>query len=204
VTELSAPPTQAPDAGAKRRAQRPPEPPQRFAQAPIARLIKALRLANALVELGELKAAAAYLRIAAALDRYHEVARGSPPPLRSAKAPPRALPAPAQALTFINHESTGLGEAQGATEEPGRWDSDKGRVDRASMPRSRDGLWTRPGGVSDAALQVTPGSAVTKLLETENGAKLLKGNDPRTRRNEIGVKSLKTNNPAKSLIRGPQ
>ena len=81
-------------------AERRLEPPERFAQAQVARLIKALRLAEAAIELGELKAVAAYLRIVAALDRYHELAAGSPPPLRSTKAPPRALPTPPKALTF--------------------------------------------------------------------------------------------------------
>jgi hypothetical protein len=69
------------------------EAPEGFAQAQVARLIKALRLAEAAIEFGELKAVPTYLRIVAALDRYHELAR-SPPPLRSTKAPPRALPAP--------------------------------------------------------------------------------------------------------------
>ena len=169
MTELSPPPSHAPDAEAKRRAQRSTriarrerafnlmasgytysqiakvvrtsvatvrreidralaerrlESPERFAQVQVARLVKALRLAEAAIELGELKAVAAYLRIAAALDRYHELAAGSPPPLRSTKAPPRALPAPPQALTFVNppanHDPSTVDEAGGATEEPER------------------------------------------------------------------------------------
>jgi hypothetical protein len=167
VTELSAPPGPAPDAGAKRRARRltriarrerafsliasgytynqiakmvrtsvatvrreidralaeqPLEAPVGFVQPQIARLIKTLRLAEAAIELGELKAVAIYLRIVAALDRYHELAAGSTQPLRSTKAPPRALAAPPQALTFVNppanDEPTGLDEARDATEEP--------------------------------------------------------------------------------------
>ena len=145
MTEHSAPPSQAPDTGAKRRArcstriarrerafsltasgytysqiakmvrtsvaavrreidqalaERRLEAPEGFAQAQVARLIRALRLAEAAIELGELKAAAAYLWIAAALDRYHELAAGNPPPLRPTKAPPRALPTPPKELTF--------------------------------------------------------------------------------------------------------
>ncbi len=80
-----------------------PEPPlaapQRFTRVHGALLVRALRLAEAAVELGELKAVAAYLRIVAALDRYHELAAGSPPPVRSTKASSRALPGPPNALS---------------------------------------------------------------------------------------------------------
>ena len=55
--------------------------PERFAQVQVARLVKALRLAEAAIELGELKAVATYLRVVAALDRYHELAAGTPPPI---------------------------------------------------------------------------------------------------------------------------
>jgi hypothetical protein len=100
------------------------EPPERFAKAQVARLIKALRLAEAAIELGELKAAAAYLRIAAALDRYHELAAGSPPPLRSTKAPPRALPAelqpPTSAAPRDNSDSAAIEEAEHAAPAPER------------------------------------------------------------------------------------
>ncbi len=169
MTDHLAPPRSAPDAGAKRRAQRSTrsarrerafnliasgytssqiakvvrtsvatvrreidralaerrlESPKRFAQVQVAWLVKALRLAEAAIELGELKAAAAYLRIAAALDRYHELAAGSPPPRRSTKASPRALPAPPKALTFAappdNDDSAAIEEAPGAAEETER------------------------------------------------------------------------------------
>jgi hypothetical protein len=82
-------------------AERRLDAPERFAQVQVSRLVKALRLAEAAVELGELKAVATYLRIVAALDRYHELAAGPPPPpRRSTKAPPLALPTPPKALTF--------------------------------------------------------------------------------------------------------
>jgi transposase len=81
-------------------AERRLDAPERFAQLQVARLAKALRLAEAAVELGELKAVATYLRVVAALDRYHELAAGTPPRGRSAEAPPLALPAPRKALTF--------------------------------------------------------------------------------------------------------
>ena len=82
-------------------AERRLDAPERFAQVQVARLVKALRLAEAALELGELKAIATYLRVVAALDRYHELAAGSPPPpRRSAEARPLALPTPPRALTF--------------------------------------------------------------------------------------------------------
>jgi hypothetical protein len=80
-------------------AERRLQAPERFAQVQVARLVKALRLAEAAIELGELKAVATYLRVVAALDRYHELAAG-PPPRRSSEAPPLALPTPPKALTF--------------------------------------------------------------------------------------------------------
>jgi hypothetical protein len=104
-------------------AERRLETPERFARLQVARLIKALRLAEAAVELGELKAVAAYLRIVAALDRYHELAAGSPPPLRSTKAP-LALPTPAPAPTFVNppanHDPSATEEAPRVAEETQR------------------------------------------------------------------------------------
>jgi hypothetical protein len=104
-------------------AERPLETPERFARLQVARLIKALRLAEAAVELGELTAVAAYLRIVAALDRYHELAAGSPPPLRSTKAQ-RALPASLNELTFanppVNHDPSTTEEAPRVAEETQR------------------------------------------------------------------------------------
>lgn len=82
-------------------AERRLDAPEQFARVQVARLVKALRLAEAAIELGELKAVATYLRVVAALDRYHELAAGNPPPPRPpVKAPPLALPTPPKALTF--------------------------------------------------------------------------------------------------------
>ena len=50
-------------------AERRLDAPESFAKVQVARLMKALRLAEAAVELGELKAVATYLRVVAALDR---------------------------------------------------------------------------------------------------------------------------------------
>ena len=88
-------------------AERRLDAPERFAQVQVVRLVKALRLAEAAIELGELKAVATYLRVIAALDRYHELASGSPPPRRSSKTPPLALPTPPKALTFVATPASG-------------------------------------------------------------------------------------------------
>ncbi len=97
-------------------AERRLDAPERFARVQVARLMKALRLAEAAVELGEMKAVATYLRVVAALDRYHELAAG-PPPRAPAEARPLALPTPRKALTFApldDGESPGADEAQAA------------------------------------------------------------------------------------------
>lgn len=105
-------------------AERRLDAPERFARVQVARLVKALKLAEAAIELGELKAVAIYLRAVAALDRYHEIAAGTPR-LPRVKAPPLALPSPPKALTFAappsdDEPSTvdeAAGEASGAAEE---------------------------------------------------------------------------------------
>jgi hypothetical protein len=98
-------------------AERRLDAPESFAQVQVARLMKALRLAEAAVELGELKAVATYLRVVAALDRYHELAAGSSPPRRSIGAPPLALPPPPKAPTFAAAPASG--EPSSANEEAG-------------------------------------------------------------------------------------
>jgi DNA-binding CsgD family transcriptional regulator len=80
-------------------------------------LIKALRLVEAAAELGEAKAIVAYLRVVAALERYHELAAGDSSSRQSTKAAAHALPAPPKALTFVispvDHETTIVDEAEG-------------------------------------------------------------------------------------------
>jgi hypothetical protein len=102
-------------------AERRLDAPEHFARVQVARLVKALRLAEAAIELGELKAVATYLRVVAALDRYHELAAGSPPTRRSSEAPPLALPTPPKALTFtaapLNEEPFSVMGAEDAAEE---------------------------------------------------------------------------------------
>ena len=105
-------------------AERRLDEPERFAQVQVARLIKALRLAEAAAELGELKAVATYLQIVAALDRYHELGRGRPSSRRPIDAPPLALPVPPKALTFVappaSDAPSALDEARAAAEETQR------------------------------------------------------------------------------------
>jgi DNA-binding CsgD family transcriptional regulator len=102
-------------------AERRLDEPERFAQVQVARLVKALRLAEAAVELGELKAVATYLQIVAALDRYHELGRGKPIARRSTDALPLALPVPPKALTFAappaSTEPSALEETRVAADE---------------------------------------------------------------------------------------
>ncbi len=105
-------------------AERRLDEPERFAQVQVTRLIKALKLAEAAVELGELKAVATYLQIIAALDRYHELGRGRPSNRRPTDAPPLALPSPPKAPTFASppasDKPSALDGARDAAEETQR------------------------------------------------------------------------------------
>ena len=81
-------------------AERRLDAPEHFASVQVARLVKALKLAEAAIELGELKAVATYLRVVAALDRYRDFAAGSPPTRRSFEPPAPCSADPPKALTF--------------------------------------------------------------------------------------------------------
>jgi DNA-binding CsgD family transcriptional regulator len=73
------------------------EAPERYARPQVARLNKALRVADDRLDKGDLRAVAPLIRIVAALDRYHRLAPARP---KSETAPPTlALPAPPLALT---------------------------------------------------------------------------------------------------------
>ena len=76
--------------------------PERYARVQVARLHKALRVVDELVDKGDPKAVAPLIRLVAALDRYHGLAparpapkprhRRSPCPLRRSRSPmPRRL-----------------------------------------------------------------------------------------------------------------
>ncbi len=74
--------------------------PERYAHLQVARLTKALRLADAALDAGDLKALAPFVKIVAALDRYHGLAGASltVPPVLPAETRP-ALAAPPLRLT---------------------------------------------------------------------------------------------------------
>src|SRR5271166_1502608 len=87
-------------------AERRLDAPDRYMHLQVARLTKALRLADTSIENGDLKAVAPLTRLVAALDRYHGLGaakahwRPAPAaPLPASAAPPLALPAPPLALT---------------------------------------------------------------------------------------------------------
>ena len=71
--------------------------PERYAHLQVARLTKALRLADARIEQGDLAAVRPLATLVAALDRYHGLRAPSVPPL-GAPLPSRALPPPPLAL----------------------------------------------------------------------------------------------------------
>ncbi|MBV8439620.1 MAG: response regulator transcription factor [Hyphomicrobiales bacterium] len=79
-------------------AERRLDAPERFARVQVARLSKALLHADDKLEQGDIRALTPYLKIVAALDRYHGVsARGRPPrPAQSEPVP--SLPPPLLAL----------------------------------------------------------------------------------------------------------
>jgi hypothetical protein len=72
--------------------------PERYAHLQVARLTKALRLADAQIEKGDLAAVKPLAMLVAALDRYHGLHARSQPPADAPFAPP-ALPPPPLALT---------------------------------------------------------------------------------------------------------
>jgi hypothetical protein len=72
--------------------------PDRYVRLQVARLTKALRLADASIERGELKAVGPMMRLVAALDRYHGLGPGSAPSRPAASEPPAALAPPPLAL----------------------------------------------------------------------------------------------------------
>jgi thioesterase domain-containing protein len=72
--------------------------PERYVHLQVARLTKALRLADALIEQGDLAAVGPLATLVAALDRYHGLSARSAPAVSAPPAPP-ALPPPPLALT---------------------------------------------------------------------------------------------------------
>jgi len=77
-------------------AERRLDAPDRFVHLQIARLTKALRVADVRLDRGELAAVAPLVKVVAALDRYHRP-MDPPAPIH---APPAALPLPAPPLAL--------------------------------------------------------------------------------------------------------
>ena len=76
--------------------------PDRYIHVQVARLTKALRAADDSIERGDLKAVAPFVKLVAALDRYHGLAARSRPAPPAALAPPRQFtPSPPLALTHV-------------------------------------------------------------------------------------------------------
>jgi DNA-binding CsgD family transcriptional regulator len=83
-------------------AARPIEAPERYVRLQVARIEKALLAVDAAVEGGDVKAVSQYLKVVAALDRYHGLAFAlAPPEPAFAPAEPR-LPAPAAPLALTH------------------------------------------------------------------------------------------------------
>ncbi len=77
------------------------EAPERYVHLQVARIEKALLAADAAIERGDVRAVSQYLKVVAALDRYHGLAAAlAPPEPASAPAQPRlSAAAPPLALT---------------------------------------------------------------------------------------------------------
>ena len=92
---------------------------ERYVHLQVARIEKALLAADAAIERGDVRAVSQYLKVVAALDRYHGLAAAlTPPEPASAPAEPR-LPAPAPPLA-LTHAAPPLGRATRARSTPRR------------------------------------------------------------------------------------
>jgi hypothetical protein len=83
-------------------AARPVEAPDRYVHLQAARIEKALLALDAAVERGDVQAVSQYLKVVAALDRYHGLAFALAPPAPAAAPAPERLPAPAAPLAPIS------------------------------------------------------------------------------------------------------
>jgi transposase-like protein len=94
-------------------AARPIEAPGRYVHLQAARIEKALLAVDAAIERGDVRAVSQYLKVVAALDRYHGLAAAlAPSELASAAAPP-GLPAPAAPLALTHAAPPLVAEATG-------------------------------------------------------------------------------------------
>lgn len=87
--------------------------PRRYVHLQVARLTKALRLSDALVDRGDVRGVSALVKVVAALDRYHGLKRGSRPARLKAASAPLALPVPALKLTGAAAVEAGAPVAEG-------------------------------------------------------------------------------------------
>ena len=76
------------------------EAPQRYVHLQVARIEKALLAADAAIERGDVRAVSQYLKVVAALDRYHGLAAALAPPEPAPARP--TLPAPAAPLALTH------------------------------------------------------------------------------------------------------
>ncbi len=88
--------------GGKAIAARQIEAPERYVHLQVARIEKALLAADAAIERGDVRAVTQYLKVVAALDRYHGLAASLAPPEPASPAPEPRLPAPAPPLALTH------------------------------------------------------------------------------------------------------
>jgi hypothetical protein len=93
-------------------AERRLDAPERYIHLQVARLTKALRLADAAIESGDLKAVQALVKVVNSLDRYHGLNEGSNRQARpgsfAALAPPAAPALPPPALELAHLPAPGI------------------------------------------------------------------------------------------------
>ena len=78
------------------------EAPQRYVHLQVARIEKALLAADAAIERGDVRAVSQYLKVVAALDRYHGLAAALAPPEPAPATARPSLPAPAPPLALTH------------------------------------------------------------------------------------------------------
>ena len=83
-------------------AARPIEAPGRYVHLQVARIEKALLAADAAIERGDVRAVSQYLKVVAALDRYHGLAAALAVPGPALLTPEPRLPAPAPPLALTH------------------------------------------------------------------------------------------------------
>ncbi len=93
------------------------EAPERYVHLQVARIEKALLAADAAIERGDVRAVSQYLKIVAALDRYHGLATALAPPEPASPAAQPRLPAAAAPPLALTHAAPPLEADEAATAE---------------------------------------------------------------------------------------